>query len=258
MTKTVHPEELLAEYVDGTLDEDARRGVEAHLAACVACRAEVGLAGAARRTLHSLPEEPVPLGVTGRVLEEASGARRSRERAPWGQRIQWVAGLAAAAALVGLLAVSLPNLVTGSSEEGAAGAPEIAAEPGGGHPTRTVAPQDAFAVSLEQVDRDFDDEALRRLATDVAEAVRAGSLRAPAAEGTSEETQEALDCIVTWAGAPQDEVLVRLLRARYKGRDAYVAVYLRGPGVDEPPSRATVWVVSTQGCRFLDITEANI
>ena len=258
MTQTTHPEELLAEYVEGTLADHDRRAVEAHLATCEACRDEAGLAGGARQMLQRLPEESVPLGVTDRVVDEA--ARRAPGGTPrWGRRVQAAAGFAVAAALIGAVAVTLPNLGTpGVRDDTGANAP---AETGPVAPAERATDAQAalvFTVSLERVDRDFDDKGLRRLASDVAEAVRGGELKQPPDEGTPEETQQALDCIATWAGAPQDEVLVRLLRARYEGQEAYVAVYVRGPGIGEAPTKATVWVASTAGCQFLDITETNI
>jgi hypothetical protein len=259
MTQTTHPEELLAEYVDGTLAEQDRRAVEAHLAACERCRHEIAWAADARQALARLPEEPVPLGVTGRVIAEAEAPGPRREPRPWGQRIQWAAGVAVAAALVGVVAVSLRD-AGGSGTDAAAPAQQSQAEIAGGanDPSAGAAPRYAFAVSLEHVDRDFDDETLRGLATGVADAVRDNELSAPVDEGSPEETQDARDCISTWAGTPEDEVLVRLLRATYEGRDAYVAVYLRGPGAGQPPTRASVWVASADGCQFLDITEVKI
>jgi len=65
-----HPEELLAGYVEGALEQHERAMVEAHLVACDLCTEEIGLAGRARDALAALPEETVPLGVTGPVLAE--------------------------------------------------------------------------------------------------------------------------------------------------------------------------------------------
>ncbi|MGH2723571.1 MAG: anti-sigma factor family protein [Actinomycetota bacterium] len=59
---TDHPDELLAEYADGTLGPDDRARVEAHLEACPSCRQELDLASGARRALRALPELPVPRG----------------------------------------------------------------------------------------------------------------------------------------------------------------------------------------------------
>jgi hypothetical protein len=258
MTQTGHPEELLAEYVDGTLDEHDRRAVEAHLASCTTCSDEVALAGRSRRLLRDLAEEPVPFGVTRPVLDETSRAGR-RERTPWGQRIQWAAGVAVAAALVAVVAVSLPN---GNDDAGTGGGDGATLAEAGDAATTPGAPEAryaTFAVSLERSNRDFDDKALSDFANEVAKAVRDETIQAPAEGGTPQETREARECVTAWAGAAEDEVLVRLLLAKYRGEPAYIAVYLKGPGVGEPPSRATVWVVSANGaCEFRDITEVRI
>jgi putative zinc finger protein len=57
-----HPEELLAEYVDGSLEQDERAAVEAHLAGCEQCRDEVSGARHARQALVALPEVELPEG----------------------------------------------------------------------------------------------------------------------------------------------------------------------------------------------------
>ena len=43
-----HPDDLLADYVDGTLDEGARADVDTHLLGCERCRDEVRLAASAK------------------------------------------------------------------------------------------------------------------------------------------------------------------------------------------------------------------
>ena len=43
-----HPEDLLADYVGGTLDERERAAVDAHLPGCARCSAEVRQAEAAK------------------------------------------------------------------------------------------------------------------------------------------------------------------------------------------------------------------
>ena len=70
-----HPDDLLADYVDGTLDERARADVDTHLLGCERCRDEVRLAGTAKAALVELEDRPVPFGVTGR--------RASRRRRRW-------------------------------------------------------------------------------------------------------------------------------------------------------------------------------
>ena len=56
-----HPDdELLAAYLDGEAPVTEARAVEAHVAACAACREELALALHARSALASLPEPPAP------------------------------------------------------------------------------------------------------------------------------------------------------------------------------------------------------
>jgi hypothetical protein len=101
-----HPEDLLADYVDGTLDERARADVDTHLHGCERCRDEVRLAATAKAALVELEDRPVPFGVTGPVLAEA-GRRFERRRGVSWERFQWAAGLAAAAALVVVVALNV-------------------------------------------------------------------------------------------------------------------------------------------------------
>src|SRR5919108_95280 len=50
------PEELRAEFVDGTLGPEDRARVESHLSTCASCREEVSLAGPVREALSGLPD----------------------------------------------------------------------------------------------------------------------------------------------------------------------------------------------------------
>ena len=123
-----HPEDLFADYVDGTLDERARADVDTHLLGCGRCRDEVRLAASAKAALVELEDRPVPFGVTGPVLAEA-GRRFERRRGVTWERFQWAAGLAAAAALVVVVAL---NVGDGGSEDtpSSAAAGTGATEPG--------------------------------------------------------------------------------------------------------------------------------
>src|SRR5438093_11696445 len=109
-----HPEEQLAAYVDGTLSDQERVEVDAHLASCQTCRDEVELAGRARSVLASLPALEVPPdsvrpGITR--LRPASGERF--------RRTGWVAGLAAAAAVAAIFGMIV--LSNGGGGGGGAG-----------------------------------------------------------------------------------------------------------------------------------------
>src|SRR6266571_886641 len=95
----VHPDELLAGFVDGALGPAERAEAEAHLESCTGCRRDVELARRARAALRALPELPVPMGTTRAVVDEARrgvpGARLAR--------MMWPAAAAAAAGVIGVL-----------------------------------------------------------------------------------------------------------------------------------------------------------
>jgi anti-sigma factor RsiW len=133
--------DLLPDFVHGTLDERARAAVEAHVARCAACQAELRLLRAAHSALSRGPA--VDVGAIGRAV--AKSARPTRvPRAPrrgWG----WQRAAAAAAIVVGgagaVLATRgrsgdapLPRLAAEQSAEsagGPAGGPTAAPTPAG-------------------------------------------------------------------------------------------------------------------------------
>ena len=84
-----HPEDLLADYVDGTLAEHERAVVDAHLRGARSAGRSSSSARAVT-ALATLEEVPVPLGVTGPVLAEAG--RRFERRRTASARLQWAAG----------------------------------------------------------------------------------------------------------------------------------------------------------------------
>jgi hypothetical protein len=253
-----HPEELLSGYVDGTLPNEERAVVDAHLATCATCREEVELAHEALTALEALEEQPVPFGVIGPVMAEA-GRRFERRGAMW-QRVQWGAGAAAAAALV--LVVAL-NLSTGDSVD-RAGAPadETTAGPGAGATGAALAADEMLPKLEDQRAVNYDDAGVQSLAQDAAER-STGAQSGPTAEsdmggaGAESAAQNArrvaIECLRT-SGAPLDDprdTLVRLIEARYQGTPAYFSVFLETPGGNQPPDSALVWVVATRDCRNL-------
>jgi anti-sigma factor RsiW len=258
-----HPEDLLADYVDGTLSEHERAVVDAHLVSCETCRQEVALARRAVGALQTLESRPVPFGVTGPILAEA-GKQHERRGAVW-QRVQWAAGIAAGIAVVVVIGINLG----GSDARDAGGSLEAAS---GGS---AVAPLAATDVRLErQPDVDYDGQAgVHALADDaiaqyrersasaisVSEAPFAGASSDSATAKTA-DPKAALRCLATSA-IPLDEdtsTLVRLLEARFSGSPAYFAIFLQGPGAGQPPDRAVVWVVSKTDCTLLNGTTAKI
>ncbi len=248
-----HPEDLLAGYVDGSLTQDERAIVDAHLSACGVCRQEVDLAGRALVALSALAEEPVPFGVTGPVLAEA---RRAAPRLrPVRQRYQWVAGFAAAACLVLAAVVLLPQLTGGGSND-TAGTRAPSADMEAGESLGAGAGS-AGALQTEVLDRNLDERDVKRLATAAAKTAPNPPVRDAAASFAAPDA--AISCIVS-SGATIDErdALVRLIQARYLGTAAYLGVFHEGPGGGQPPQRIVVWVVSRADCAILTLISQNV
>jgi predicted anti-sigma-YlaC factor YlaD len=248
-----HPEELLAGYVDGTLEPPERAVLDAHLAGCERCRDEIELASGARMALAALEDAPVPYGLTDRVVAEAgrSFERRSdRKKVVW-ERLQWAGGLAAAAAIVLVVVLNLGNEEREpTAERASTGALEGTGAAGAEDPT---APSGLppFLGLEDQADVDYDESGVRSLAQDTARAISAEEV--PAAAALFASPDEALAC-VRQSGGPVDEpntTLVRLVRAEYSGTPAYLAVFAEGPGAQQPASTIVVWIVAEEDCRIL-------
>jgi Putative zinc-finger len=275
MDPMAHPDDLLADYVDGTLPDRERAVVDAHLGSCARCREETDLARSASTALRALEEVPVPLGVTGRVLDEArSGATKPAART---DTSRWIAGLAAAAVVLGVVAVAVsrpgddPTLNTAQGGTGAAGG------------SRAPATLEDSGIRLEeQRDVNYDgDEGVLVLAREVIDEYRRASAQAPATDGTDEgdaeaaapsATSEALATGAEFADARKvdpgpaircleeaglppagaDMRLRRLVEATYNGDPAYLAVFLQGPGAGQPPDRAVVFVLSRRDCSIVN------
>ncbi len=264
-----HPEDLLAGYVDGTLTEKEGVVVEAHLATCETCREEVALARAAIPALAALPDEPVPLGLTGPVLAEARRRDERRIGTRLG-RLQWGLGLAAAAALVAVLAVTLPNL-GGGAETGNRAATAGGGGAAGAGPEAATAPKDALAAlaGLEHESTDYDQASVQALAGLVAReganfsiaelAPSASTSPVPASANKLTEPSAAIRCLrSSGAEISQDHQLVRLIEARYEGAAAYLGVFLEGPGAGQAPDTVVIWIVSKQSCAILDLASKHI
>ena len=79
-------------YVDGVLPDEARADVEAHLAACPACRDQEAFERGLRERMRALPAPELPAALEGRV-------RREIRRRPVPAAVRWLplaAGLALA------------------------------------------------------------------------------------------------------------------------------------------------------------------
>jgi Putative zinc-finger len=244
-----HPHDLLADLIDGTLDADRRAAVDAHLASCAACRADVAAAAAGRASARTLHDVPPPADLARRVLGAAggrgdAGARRAPRWSRW-------AGVAAAAALAAVVAISLPDLgPTGSGDR-------AATESGVGAGPEATGGAATGSVPLERSGEDLRAGDLERLAS----RTKVAALAAPEADAGTDGTadaSEAAACVArAFEGQPRGR-LVRLIRARFQGRDAYVAVTLEGAGGGGDPDLAAVWAVSAGDCEILSYAQARL
>ena len=250
-----HPDDLLAPYVDGALSTAERNAVTRHLATCERCATEVELAGRAE------PGAPIDAGGGGaggsrgpgdrggraerrRACPEVTPLRESASRA---NGLRWVAAAVGIAAVIVLVATTLPNVGGQGSSEAALPA---AAEGGA---VASIAP--ASRVEIQDVDYDVD--SVQALAGSFARAAAPGVSGAPAsppwcrrprpggagvtAEGRprTDRLSAAAACLSKAFADPQGE-LVRLIDARFRGTPAYIGIYLAGPGAGQPPDSALV------------------
>ena len=252
-----HPTERLAPYVDGSLAPAERAEVDAHLATCAVCRADIDLARQARDALRSAPAVPTPDDLGSPALAEMRRKVATAEQGPWTKLTPWLA----AAAIIGLLAVALPRIGTGSDDSSGGAREAVGAA--------DVAPRD---LRLEIVDQDFDPDSLevaaaafvqeRQAADDGAVDVPAASATAGAAAEISAvagkaRSNDALTCLnAAFPGFPGTPV--RLVKASFDGQPAYLAYVLEGPGVEQPPDTVSIWVASVKGCSVLSITSAAL
>jgi anti-sigma factor RsiW len=245
-----HPYELLADLVDGTLDADDRARVEAHLEECPSCRDDVASATIGRREARSLPQEAAPAGLHRRVVAQAGGPGDADTHQGAARWVRW-AGVAAAAAIVAAIAIALPDVGgqgAGQRASGDAGA-EVAA-PGGSAEAGAGA-----EVPLEVSDRDYDAEGLERLARE------ASGDRAAMASSDGVQLNNAPSAFRCVRRAFEEQPagrLTRLILARFEGRAAYIAVYLEGPGANQPPDSGTVWVAARDDCSILSFAQARL
>ena len=67
-------DELLAAEVDGSIDDDERRELRAHLDGCARCRAELETARTGRAALVALKDVDAPPDTASHVLGELEGS----------------------------------------------------------------------------------------------------------------------------------------------------------------------------------------
>ena len=270
-----HPEDLLAEYVDGALAERERAAVDAHLAGCDRCREEISLARASRASVRRLPELEAPEGSASRALREARGPGAGREAGRTGvaaaarppRWARWIPA-AAAAALIGLLALTVPRIgdhaVPATSQANPfAGGERAATAPSAAAPSADA--QKALdrllvaGVPLEHRSQSYTAADIRQL-TDSTAARYAGAAvpkthkasdSASTAMGalvSSGDAKSAIACISSQVTSSPTDALVELIEADYEGAPAYFAVFVESPAPGDPVNEVIVWVVRKDGC----------
>jgi hypothetical protein len=246
-----HPYELLADLLDGTLDEGDLAGVQAHLEACASCRQDVADATVGERAARSLPVEDPPADLYRRVVRAGGGGDTPRRGTPGRGSPGWYrwAGVAAAAAAAIAIGIALPNVGggPGESEAGLAGDRAGSAE---------SAPRpDEVVVSQE--DLNYDAAGLEALARSARDTPGPMATNAAGAESARDAT-DAVRCVTEAFGHQQSGRLSQLIRARFEGEEAYIAVYLEGPGAGEPPDTVSVFAASSKDCTVLSFASARI
>jgi hypothetical protein len=100
MGAEAHDAQLLGAYVLDTLDPDERRDVDAHLAQCEICRADLVELEAVKGLLDDVPPEALMHGPPDADLVLQRTLRQVRQEAAGATRRRWVPAVAAAAVLL--------------------------------------------------------------------------------------------------------------------------------------------------------------
>jgi hypothetical protein len=253
-----HPEELLAGYVDGILSAQERAVVETHVSGCSKCSREIAMASSARSALRGLDDVPAPEDIGSLAIQEASGHRG----APGvGGTPRWyrVGGLVAAVA-AGLLVFTLVLPRIGQSDDAGGGDQRELSTAAGD----TEAGKLSAASGIEISHENYDNTSLTALISSLAAGDSAGGSMAaasappiPLATGGQAQVNKALACIVRSAPDETGD-LKRLIRARFEGTPAYLAVFTEGPGAGQPADTAIIWVFATDDCRILSSSFAQL
>jgi hypothetical protein len=114
-------------------------------------------------------------------------------------------------------------------------------------------------VRLRREDRDYDQAALQELAAQQErKAGVAAAEDSSRSTALSSGTRDAARCVrEAFDGQPTGR-LTSIVAATFDGRDAYIAVYLEGPGAGQPPDTVAVYAASRDGCQLLSFASARI
>jgi hypothetical protein len=252
-----HPEELLADYVDGSLSDQDRALVETHLATCPRCRQETALAREAVSAIRSLPQAQAPPGLGQAAIEEAGAPSTLGVTSASSSRRHRFLALAAAAAVVAVIAIAVPKFGrTNQLADSAATAPTSQ----GSENTALGGQGSGAKLPLEVQQIDYNPTSAGNLAKAAARRPIASgegpNVPVPNASGSAAgpaDTQAALSCLgKAFTGFPGRPI--RLIHATFQGKDAYIGVYEEGL----PPGTISVRVVGVDGCSVLNYASAKI
>jgi hypothetical protein len=148
------------------------------------------------------------------------------------------------------IAIALPNVGGGDADrspEGAQGPMSTGAEE-----MQDAGSGSGTEVEVQDVNYDAKDleQLARRASSDSASSVGSGA--------PTRDDPTAATCVSRAFDEQPVGRLARLIQARFEGRDAYIAIYLEGPGADEPPDTAAVWVAAKDDCSILSFASARI
>jgi hypothetical protein len=269
-----HPEELLAEYVDGSLAADDRATVERHLASCSICADEVAIAKQARTSLAELPEVPVPFGLEQRILQ------RTRREARWTSPFAWKAArlAAVAAAVVGVGTAIFLGSIRGGEEaptpvaerqrgetaEDTSGTPAPSGAQGAvtaeaaAYPRYSESGRNYTARTLAVSARAFADEATAAVNQGFPPTAREFYGDVDLRVRIRDRSAKAVECVNT--GVPPDRTVVPFIieAASFDRKPAYLVVYLQGDDAETPYDRIQVVVVHRDTCGVLHFARQNL
>jgi anti-sigma factor RsiW len=134
-----HVSELLSPYVDGQVSPEERQRVEAHLASCAECAAELADLRALKAALSRLPQRAVPRSF-------AIGPRALRPAALSGAVGGWVRALSSVAAAVVVVALGVSLAIQGLPRQSSVAAP-AQAEGAQARDTQAAAPAQPRAAT---------------------------------------------------------------------------------------------------------------
>ena len=234
-TESAHPEELLAGFVDDTLPAEERASVERHVAGCARCAEEIALAARARSALQALPVLEAP-GLTVQDLHVVTPITKARR---W-DRVAWGAGIAAAAALVVVFALTALH-----PSHGTTGAADVGGKANGaGH---------EGIPGIVSNGMDYDAQSLSSLASSLVAGSGRMSAQAPAPNpgGAFIPGENAmLSCLQQGAGLEASAVPTYLEVASYQGTPVYIGAFVTHPPAGSgSPSHLLLVVVTQQGCQ---------